>query len=288
MKSPALPAGELDRASPYREDQDWLARAWTDPGSRLLTVDEDGRTTIEEAEAGPALRLTATAGLQATPLFLGRGPDGTAYFWTTGRTERRPATRLSGLREVGALLSPLHAELLATAVALANWHRSHPCCPRCGSATEVRAAGWSRHCPSDGSAHFPRTEPAVIVLVTDGAERALLGRRAEWPAGRYSTLAGFVEAGESAEAAVVREVAEEAGVAVGDVRYLGSQPWPFPASLMLAFTARADPSLPPRSGDGELADVRWFDRATLRGGEVALPPEVSIAHALITGWLDED
>ncbi|MHB2022887.1 MAG: NAD(+) diphosphatase [Mycobacteriales bacterium] len=286
MKPTALTAGELDRASAHRGDPAWLAAAWASPNSRLLILDEQGRVAVEEAEPGPLLRLVATEADGPVPYFLGLGPDATAYFCAIGAPERSPNVRLAGLRDLGALLEPLQAELLVTAVALSNWHHTHPHCPRCGTLTSVTAGGWSRSCPTDGSQHFPRTDPAVIVLITDGADQALLGRRVGWPMGRYSTLAGFVEPGESAEAAVVREMAEEAGVRVGELNYLGSQPWPFPASLMLGFTACADPAQPPRAGDGELADVRWFTRAQLRHGEALLPPPVSIAHWLITGWLD--
>jgi NAD+ diphosphatase len=142
-----------------------------------------------------------------------------------------------------------------------------------------------RRCPEDGSEHFPRTDPAMIVLVTDGGDRALLGRQAVWPAGRYSTLAGFVEPGESAEQAVVREVKEETGVDVREVRYSSSQPWPFPASLMLGFTATCDPGAVPEPQDGELEDARWFTRDELRDGSAMLPTPVSIAYKLITDWL---
>jgi NAD+ diphosphatase len=148
-------------------------------------------------------------------------------------------------------------------------------------------AGWSRLCPADGSEHFPRTDPAVIMLVHDGADRCVLGRQASWPPGRYSILAGFVEPGESAEAAVAREVAEEVGLTVTDVRYAGSQPWPFPSSLMLGFTALAVGGRTLKMVDGELADARWVSREEIRRGEVvALPPPVSIAYRIIADWLD--
>ena len=142
-----------------------------------------------------------------------------------------------------------------------------------------------RRCVEDGSEHFPRTDPAMIVLVTDGADRCVLGRQPGWPAGRYSTLAGFVEPGESAEQAVVREVREETGLTVSDIRYRGSQPWPFPASLMLGFTAQCDAGAEPVAQDGELEDVRWFTRDELRDGKALLPTSVSIAYLLITDWL---
>src|SRR5262249_48347826 len=152
---------------------------------------------------------------------------------------------------------------LVHAVALANWHARHRFCPNCGHETEVASAGHVRRCPSCGLEHYPRTDPAVIVLVTDADDRALLGHNPAWPPGRVSTLAGLVEPGESAEMAVVREIAEEAGVVLTDVTYLGSQPWPFPWSLMLGFTARAvDPGTTRPDGE-EISELRWFTREEL-------------------------
>ena len=195
---------------------------------------------------------------------------------------------LAGLREVGALLSDRDAGLFVHAVALANWHATHGRCARCGETTTVEAAGHVRRCTACGTEHFPRTDPAVIVLVTDDAGRALLGHNPQWPANRYSTLAGFVEPGESAEHAVVREIKEESGVDVVDVRYLGSQPWPFPSSLMLGFTARAVDADAVSVDGVEIADARWFSPADLRAavasGEVLFPPSVSIARRLVEHW----
>ena len=144
--------------------------------------------------------------------------------------------------------------------------------------------GWVRRCPTDGSEHFPRTDPAVIMLVHDGGDRCVLGRQAVWPEGRFSILAGFVEPGEAAEAAVAREVDEEVGLPITDITYAGSQPWPFPSSLMLGFTARATGSTL-HLRDGELAEARWLTRDEVRAGVVRLPPPVSIAHRIITDWL---
>jgi NAD+ diphosphatase len=183
------------------------------------------------------------------------------------------------------VLSDRDAGLLVHAVGLTNWHASHPRCPRCGTPTEVVQGGAVRRCPEDGSEHFPRTDPAVIVLVHDGADRALLGRQASWPQGRYSTLAGFVEPGESAEQAVVREVQEESGVRVREVTYRASQPWPFPSSLMLGFRALADGDVEPVARDGELEDVRWFTREEFRDRFTGGPPQVSIAYTLISDWV---
>jgi NAD+ diphosphatase len=195
--------------------------------------------------------------------------------------------RWAGLREVGTLLDDAGAGILTAALALALWHRVHPRCARCGEPTDVIQAGWARRCPACGAEHYPRTDPAVIMSVVDGAERILLGRQAVWPERRYSTLAGFVEPGESLEAAVRREVFEESAVVVGEVTYLGSQPWPFPSSLMLGFRATALSTEITVDG-AELAHARWWTRAELaadvESGALLLPPGVSIARRLIEEW----
>jgi len=191
------------------------------------------------------------------------------------------------LRAVGHLLDDTDAGIMTCAVGLANWHGAHRRCARCGAGTEPIQAGWARACPSCGTEHYPRTDPAVIMAVVDGADRILLGRQARWPEKRFSTLAGFVEPGESLEAAVRREVAEEAGVTVGEVVYRGSQPWPFPSSLMLGFRAQAE-TTEVIVDEVELAQARWWTREELAldlaTGEVLLPPAVSIARRLIEDW----
>jgi NAD+ diphosphatase len=279
---PTLSRGAVDRSSERRDDPEWLAESWR--SGKVLVIDADGKTSVDDD--GPALHLLGSGNWSESEprLLLGVGPDGTSYWATVGEPPKALGARVLGLREVGAALSDLDAGLLVTAVALANWHATHVRCPRCGESTEVMQAGWSRRCIADGSQHFPRTDPAVIVLIHDGGERALLGRQPAWPRGRYSTIAGFVEAGESAEQAVAREVLEETGVIVGDVIYRASQPWPFPASLMLGYEARAIGGRV-QTADDELEDVRWFTRDELRGDVATLPPSASIAHWLITGWL---
>ena len=197
--------------------------------------------------------------------------------------------RLTALRAVGALLSAHDAGLATAATALAAWHARAPRCPACGSRTEITEAGWSRRCPACGAVHFPRTDPAVIMAVTDEADRIVLVHGATWPAGRYSTVAGFVEAGESAEAAVAREVAEEVGLTVASVEYVASQPWPFPRSLMLGFRARLAPGQLLARPDGEeVTDAVVLSRDELveavAAGRVVLPGSTSIARLLIEDW----
>lgn len=196
-------------------------------------------------------------------------------------------TTWQDLRAVGHRLDDTDAGVLTCAVALANWHADHLRCARCGAVTEPVRAGWARSCPACGAEHHPRTDPAVIMAVVDEADRILLGRQARWPDKRFSALAGFVEPGEPLEAAVRREVVEEAGVVVGDVVYRGSQPWPFPSSLMLGFRACALTTQITVDG-AELAQARWWSREELAldlaTGELVLPPSVSIARRLIEDW----
>ncbi len=282
-RRPALSRATLDRDAAARDDPAALDEAWS--GARVLVVD-DGRALV--LDDGPELLLLDPADAPAGDRFyLGRDQQ-SSYFAVSGPLPRRLGARPQGLREVGALLGDRDAGLLAHAVGLANWHATHTHCPRCGAPTESVRGGSVRRCAADGTEHFPRTDPAVIMLVTDGQDRCVLGRQAIWPAGRYSTLAGFVEPGESAEHAVVREVGEETGIAVRDVVYRDSQPWPFPASLMLGYRAICDADAEPHPRDGELEDARWFSKEELRtGSTLLLPTPVSIAWHLITDWLDE-
>jgi NAD+ diphosphatase len=211
------------------------------------------------------------------------------YFGVSGPLGRPgDGVRVASLREVGALLPDRDAGLLTHAVALGNWHDTHVRCPLDGTPTVPDPAGHSTTCPKDGSEHFPRTDPAVIMLVTDPEDRCLLARNAAWPGRRVSILAGFVEPGESAEQAVIREVAEETGITVINVRYVGSQPWPMPRSLMLGFRADASAGQAITVDHEELAEARWWSRAdllaALQARELALPPSVSIARHIIEAW----
>jgi NAD+ diphosphatase len=289
----ALARGTLDRATERRTDPEWLARAWADPRTRVLVVDH-GRALVRSDP--PELVLLPSGQAPDGPHYLlGLDSDGHAFFSVTAPLPeagadggRGAGPRPADLRQAGALLGDRDSGLLTHAVALDNWHATHTHCPRCGALTEVVTGGHSRVCPVDGSEHFPRTDPAVITLVTDTAGRALLARNASWPERRVSILAGFVEPGESAEQAVIREVAEETGVVVGEVRYLGSQPWPMPRSLMLGFWARATGGEPIHVDEEEIAEAHWFSRDGLRAamaaGEIRLPPPVSIAHRIIESW----
>ncbi|MHA6762780.1 NAD(+) diphosphatase [Streptacidiphilus sp. PAMC 29251] len=291
----ALSRAGVDRAAEHRQDEPWLAAAWSHPDTRVLAVAE-GQAFVMDTAAGSELVLLASFEVPegGERYFLGTDRDGVAFFALAlsslpGRLdgEARPA----GLREVGALLQDRDAGLLVHAVALENWHRSHRFCSRCGHATVPAAAGHVRRCTSCAHEHYPRTDGAVIMMVTDDRDRALLGRQALWPEGRYSTLAGFVEPGESLEQAVAREVAEEAGVGVdlATVEYVASQPWPFPSSLMLGFTARAERGATEITVDGEeLSEARWFSREELKAGmesgEVLPPSGISIARRLVELW----
>jgi NAD+ diphosphatase len=277
----------LDRAGMHRTDASWLAERLADDASRVLLVAEGG--VYVNGDSRPALVPLRTAGELHEPVLLGLDSRGALVAAAAPGGSAPDGARLMGLRDAGALLSPEDAGLLAYATAMVNWHRRHPHCAVCGARTNVEEAGFLRRCPECGAEHHPRTDPVVIMLVHDG-DRALLGRQASWPPGRYSSLAGFVEPGESLEEAVAREVLEEAGVQVEDVLYRSSQPWPFPASLMLGFHARYAGG-EPHVLDGELDDVRWFERSELAAiarGEVegfAVPPPLAIARRLIDEWL---
>jgi NAD+ diphosphatase len=280
----ALAEAAVDRVAHRRSDTAWLAAAWADPGTRVLVV-ENGKVLVKDGR-----RLVLVPPAQAPDgdrLLLGVD-GGTAHFAVSGPLPEvaEEGIRPAGLREVGLLLDDRDAGLLAHAVALANWHATHPRCARCGALTEVAAAGYLRRCPADGSEHFPRTDPAVIMAVIDGHDRILLARQPAWPDRRFSTLAGFVEPGESLEAAVRREVLEEVGVRVGEVTYAGSQPWPFPSSLMVGYFARAE-TTDIVLGD-EISQARWWRREELRAalaaGELAMPLPLSISRRLIESW----
>jgi NAD+ diphosphatase len=305
---PPLARSTLDRAAHRRTDQRWLAEAWQ--RARVLVVDvaAGSRTLVGTSTDRPELVLFGPRDVpEVGPddrLFLGIEPDGVPVFAVDAPLPVVEGSRPVSLREVGHLLSDRDAGLFTTAVALANWHAGHPYSPLTGLPTTVDDAGWSRR-DATGHQSWPRTDPAMIVLVHDGVPgpegRCLLGSNAAWRVAegvrRFSCLAGYVEPGESAEDAVLREVTEEVGLVPRRVGYVASQAWPFPGSLMLGFFALADPAQPLRLDPAEIAEAHWFTRrdvaAALAGEHVpvggglrlGLPPPSSIALFLIRRWL---
>jgi len=282
----------LDRRVEAREDPEWIAAAWADTGSlyvvsqgtaQLVGGDPPRAALLTRAE--PLVRSAPAASLTLLGWF--HGVRCVLINLPRGRELEPPAgTRFDELRPLTALLPADEAALLAYARALSVWRTRSAHCGVCGAPTAPTRGGHCLVCTNAGCAEefFPRIDPAIIVLVSDG-ERALLGRQASWPPRRYSTIAGFVEPGESLEDAVGREVEEETGVIVSSARYESSQPWPFPSSLMLGFRAEAAAGSEVRVG-GELEDARWFTRAQLQAGEALAPPSHSISWRLICGWLE--
>src|SRR5450631_220100 len=289
LRDLSLARGTLDRVGLRRKDPALLPSLLMDPLTRIVEL-VAGRAQVIESDRGCSLLMRSPAERDAfrLPVFLGRDGLGTAYVGVVGEAQEvSGASPWRTLREVGVLLSDRDAGLFATLQGLANWHATHIHCPLCGAMTEPEQSGWIRRCTQDGTEHYPRTDPAVIMAVTDDADRLLLARSPHWRQGRLSVLAGFVEPGESLEAAVAREVFEEVGVVVGQVRYLGNQPWPFPSSLMVGFTSRAvDPTL--HLDQQEIVDAVWVSRDGLREmvreGRFAISPTVSIARRIIEHW----
>jgi NAD+ diphosphatase len=292
----ALSRSVLDRAADRRRDTEWLEKAWAAPDTQvamvagdklLVTTERTALQLVRPAEAADGIRVFLGIDRESGA---GQTADGRAVFAVL--VEGEADESYAGLREVGAVLDDREAGIAVNVIGLSNWHKVHTHCANCGEHTEVIDAGHVRQCPACGLSHFPRSDPAIIVLVTDDQDRALLGRNEAWPEGRYSTLAGFVEPGESLEAAVRREVLEETGVVVGpEVEYAGSQPWPLPSSLMLGFYAKAASTEIEVDAD-EIAEAKWFTREDLRAlveaGAMALPGNISISRRLIEGWYGEE
>ncbi|MGQ0837678.1 NAD(+) diphosphatase [Actinokineospora sp.] len=315
---PALSRSTVERDEPVRKDDARLVELWS--SGQVVLVDRLGRTPVRDGATTLALRPGAAISPERPPEAMLLGEDDGIAYWALGATEPlrdtiAPPPNAWGLwpgavsaageewhdlRGIGALLDDTAAGLFTTAVALVNWHARAKFCAKCGSPVARAAAGWATHCTGCGREEYPRTDPAVICLVHDGVgvngDHVLLARQPIWPAERYSVLAGFVEAGESLEACVEREIAEEVGVTVSAIRYLGSQPWPFPRSIMIGFAAVADPAAPLTPAEGEIEHAHWVSRAEVRaaldaGGEIEglrLPGPTSIARQMLAGWANPD
>ena len=287
----------LDRASELRSDEAALDRLWN--SAKIIRVSNSKLAT--DGKSLQFLSATEVEKLITSKIFTGGdkyflGIDTAskvAYFaWDcdeVGLPAGETSTEgLASLRELGGTLDEFELGISMQATALSNWHRSHPHCSKCGAETKSTLGGSVRECVKDQSQHHPRTDSAVIVLVKDKDDRILLGHQPIWPDGRFSTFAGFLEPGETFEQCVEREVFEESGVKVNEIKYLGSQPWPFPASIMIAFSAVVDDPSTAKADGVEITEVRWFSRDDLKSsvadGSLLLPPTISVARKMIAMW----
>ncbi|MDT5247696.1 MAG: diphosphatase [Mycobacterium sp.] len=296
---PLLSRVGADRADVLRTDVDAAVAGWGD--ALLLRVDRRNQVLISEGRVvlGRAAKHSMTPDEHA--VFLGRLDDG-RHVWAVrsaleGPDDPTVESEVLDLRRAGPVFDDVSAQLVATATALLNWHDSARFSAIDGAPTKSFKSGWSRVNATNGHEEFPRIDPAVICLIHDGHDRAVLARQTMWPERLFSLIAGFVEAGESFESCVVREVAEEIGLTVSDVRYLGSQPWPFPRSLMVGFHAIGDPEQEFVFSDGEIAEADWFTRAEVRAAledgdwssdspsRLLLPGSISIAREIIESWV---
>ena len=293
---PLLSRVGADRADHLRTDVDAAIAGWAE--AALLRVDHRNQVMIADGRVSltPAVKLAEKPPPDA--VFLGRLQDD-RHVWAARAALEAPEDgegEVSDLRRGAQQIDDASAQLLASALALLNWHENARYSPVDGSPTKAIKAGWSRVNPLTGHEEFPRIDPAIIVLVHDGHDRAVLARQTVWPQRLFSLLAGFVEAGESFESCVVREVNEEVGLSVRNVEYLGSQPWPFPRSLMVGFHAIGDPEQEFVFHDGEIAEAAWFTRAEVRealdhgdwnsesSSKLLLPGSISIAREIIESW----
>ncbi len=278
-----LAVAEIDRSAHLRSDEAYLQSSW--PNALVLQFNS-------EKFASQSNQLTFVKGASLgeydsqIDYFLGV-KDGENFFLRHLNDETL-TSEFKSLRAIGSFLSPRDIGLAVHAQGLANWHSKHPRCSLCGGPTVVVLAGAVRRCPTDQSEHYPRTDSAIIVLIKNDKDQILLGRQKVWPKYRFSTFAGFVEPGESFEHCVIREVREEAGVELTKINYLGSQPWPFPASLMIAFEAITNtPELARPDGD-EIEEIRWFSREEMKSAildkSLILPFEISVARQMINAW----
>ncbi|MDR7302901.1 NAD(+) diphosphatase [Haloactinomyces albus] len=286
---PLLSRATVDRTEIVRDASEGDTTWWSH--GRVLLVDARGRAEVT-GDDRLVYHSATEFGDRPVPGAILLGVQDRVVYWAlrTERDGRQEGWR--DLRTAGGLLGDTEAGLLTTAVGLLAWHDRARYCAVCGASTTRIRAGWARRCTGCDHEEYPRTDPSMICLVHDGTDHVLLARQTGWPAERYSVLAGFVEVGESLEACVRREVFEEVGVGASDVRYLGSQPWPFPRSLMVGFAAIADPSEPLRPAAGEIDDARWVRRDHVRAALDAdgpvqglrLPPGISIAYRMLRGW----
>jgi len=281
-----LAVAEVDRSAHLRSDEAYIKSAW--PNALVLQF-------VSEKFVSYSNQLTFVKGASLgeydsqIDYFLGV-KDGENFFLRHLNDETL-TSEFKSLRAIGSFLSPRDIGLAVHAQGLANWHSKHPRCSLCGGPTVVVLAGAVRRCPADQSEHYPRTDGAIIVLVKDNQNRILLGRQKVWPQNRFSTFAGFVEPGESFENCLRREVMEEAGVDISEINYLGSQPWPFPASLMIAFEALTSTPEKARPDGEEIEEIRWFTRAQMKSAiedkSLILPLEISVARQMIKAWYGE-
>jgi NAD+ diphosphatase len=296
---PLLSRVGADRADVLRTDLDAAVAGWGD--ALLLRVDRRNQVLISGGRVvlGRAAKLSKTPAEHA--VFLGRLDDG-RHVWAIrgaleGPDDPQAESEVLDLRRAGPIFDDVSAQLVATATALLNWHDSARFSAVDGAPTKPFKSGWSRVDAVNGHEEFPRIDPAIICLIHDGHDRAVLARQTVWPERLFSLIAGFVEAGESFESCVAREVAEEIGLTVSDIRYLGSQPWPFPRSLMVGFHAIGDPEQEFVFSDGEIAEAEWFTRAEVRAAlsdgdwssdstsRLLLPGSISIAREIIESWV---
>ena len=290
MIAPGFTGSPLDRADYLRHDPEALSAATGDWRARLLRLDGFDPVVSDDGE----LEWTSLADAppQAELVFLGL-IDGKPHFAASIAGLRTGPGRPPHIFGLLDRLRPAEAGTYAAARSVLDWHSRHQFCANCGYRTAMFRAGWGRSCPHCGTEHFPRTDP-VVIMIAEHAGRALVGRGPSWPPGRYSALAGFMEPGESIEEAVAREIFEEAGVRVRNVRYVASQPWPFPSQLMMACVAQAQDdkiTIDPK----ELQDAIWVSRADVKrslagdpGAPMIAPPHFAIAHTLLTAWAAEE
>ena len=299
IKLPPLARWELDRDYLSRSRPELFDELWSLESTRVLVLHQ-GKALVRKGLASPELSLLSVEKVPAANLrvYLGKTtietalePKGSAIVLAVVNDNSAMSIEADpllwqSLRTLGSELSDRDAGLFTQSLAVANWHEINQHCPKCGTPTVIEQGGWARRCFKDDNEIFPRTDPAIIVAITDQEDRILLGSQGTWEQNRWSILAGFVEAGESLEAAVVREMKEECGLEVFDVEYLYSQSWPFPQSLMLGFTAKADSSIEFLPDGEEIVNLRWFSRADIaaEAKSLLLPSDSTISRALIELW----